>query len=78
MKAILRVRARYPGQGHFIVVLRSDGAPRLEARKRRFRERAIRLGIPVFDELSPAALALSALHGHEPFVKSRSSAPGPA
>jgi len=36
------------------------------------------LGIPVFDELSPAALALSALHGQERFVRSRSSAPGPA
>ena len=37
MQAALRVQARYPGQAHFVLVLRSDGEPQLEARKREFR-----------------------------------------
>jgi hypothetical protein len=68
MKAVLRVQARHPGQAHFMLVLRSDGEPRLEARKRSFRKRAIKLGIPVFDELSNAGHALSALRQYECFV----------
>lgn len=68
MKAVLRVQARHPGQAHFMLVLRSDGEPRLEARKSSFRKRAIKLGIPVFDELSNAGHALSALRQYECFV----------
>lgn len=71
MKAVLRVQARYPGQAHFMLVLRSDGEPRLEARKRSFRRRALRFGIPVFDELANAGHALAALRQHECFVHSR-------
>jgi len=71
VKAVLRVQKRYPGQAHFMLVLRSDGEPRLETRKRRFRKRAIGLGIPVFDELSDAGHALCAFHQHQYFVRSR-------
>lgn len=74
MQAALRVQSRYPGQAHFVLVLRSDGEPALEDRKRAFRASAVELGIPVYDEISNAGRALSALAWHERFV--RSSAPG--
>jgi len=69
--AALRVQARYPGQSHFVLVLRSDGEPALEERKRAFRANAVALGVPVYDEISNAGLALSALAAHERFVHSR-------
>ncbi len=72
VQAALRVQARYPGQAHFVLVLRSDGEPALEERKRAFRASAVALGIPVYDEISNAGRALSALAWHERFVRSRS------
>lgn len=78
MKAVLRVQIRYPGQAHFMLVLRSDGEPRLEARKRSFRRRALKFGIPVFDELSNAGHALTALRQYECFIHSRALTRGPA
>jgi acyl-CoA synthetase (NDP forming) len=74
VQAALRVQTHFPGQAHFVLVLRSDGEPQLEARKREFRERAVALGIPVFDEMSNAGHALAALQAHERFVVSRSGA----
>ena len=74
VQAALRVQAHFPGQAHFVLVLRSDGEPQLEARKREFSERAVALGIPVFDEMSNAGHALAALRSHERFVISRSGA----
>ncbi|OGA23093.1 MAG: hypothetical protein A3I02_02300, partial [Betaproteobacteria bacterium RIFCSPLOWO2_02_FULL_67_26] len=58
VQAALRVQARYPGQSHFVLVLRSDGEPVLEQRKRDFRARAAALGIPVYDEMANAGCAL--------------------
>ena len=74
VQAALRVQTHFPGQAHFVLVLRSDGEPQLEARKREFRERAVALGIPVFDEMSNAGHALAALQAHERFVVSRGGA----
>ena len=71
VQAALRVQARYPGQSHFALVLRSDGEPALEERKREFRARAVALGIPVYDEMANAGRALAALAAHERFVHSR-------
>jgi acyl-CoA synthetase (NDP forming) len=71
VQAALRVQARFPGQAHFLLVLRSDGEPALEERKRAFRARAVALGIPVFDEIANAGTALAALAFHERFVQSR-------
>jgi acyl-CoA synthetase (NDP forming) len=71
VQAALRVQARHPGQAHFVLVLRSDGEPALEERKRAFRASAVALGIPVYDELSNAGRALAALAWHERFVHSR-------
>ncbi len=69
--AALRVQAKFPGQAHFVLVLRSDGEPQIEARKREFRARAVALGIPVFDEIGSAGYALAALRRHERFVHTR-------
>lgn len=74
VQAALRVQAHFPGQAHFVLVLRSDGEPQIEARKREFRARAVELGIPVFDEINNAGHALTALRAHERFVQSRSGA----
>ena len=70
-QAALRVQTHYPGQAHFVLVLRSDGDPQLEARKREFRDRAVALGIPVYDEMSNAGHALAALQAHERFLHTR-------
>ena len=71
VKAALRVQTHYPGQAHFLLVLRSDGEPELEARKRGFRDSALALGIPVYDEMSNAGHALAALQAHERFLHTR-------
>jgi len=71
VQAALRVLARNPGQAHFVLVLRSDGEPALEERKRAFRASAVALGIPVYDEIANAGRALAALAFHERFVHSR-------
>jgi len=71
MAATLRVQQKYPGQAHFLLVLRSDGEPALEERKRAFREKAVALGVPVYDEMSNAGMALAALQWHERFVSTR-------
>ncbi|MEO7726479.1 MAG: CoA-binding protein [Burkholderiales bacterium] len=71
LQAALRVQTHYPGQAHFLLVLRSDGDPELEARKRKFRDSALALGIPVYDEMSNAGHALAALQAHERFVHTR-------
>lgn len=71
LQAALRVQQQFPRQAHFLLVLRSDGDPDLEARKRNFRTRALALGIPVYDEMSNAGHALAALQAHEQFQNSR-------
>ncbi|HSC94298.1 MAG TPA: CoA-binding protein [Burkholderiales bacterium] len=71
VQAALRVQGRYPGQAHFVLVLRSDGEPALEERKRTFRTRAVALGVPVYDEIANAGAALAALAVFERFVRAR-------
>ena len=71
MAAALRVQEKYPGQAHFVLVLRSDGEPALEERKRAFRDKAVALGVPVYDEMSNAGHALAALKAHERFIYTR-------
>lgn len=71
VQAALRVQAQHPGRAHFVLVLRSDGDPELEERRRGFRAKAAALGIPVYDEIADAGHALAALAFHERFVRSR-------
>jgi len=69
--AAMRVQEKYPGQSHFILVLRSDGEPGLEARKREFRDKAVALGVPVYDEMANAGHPLAALAVFERFKAAR-------
>jgi hypothetical protein len=71
VQAALRVQEHYPGQAHFVLVLRSDGEPQLEERKREFRGKAVGLGVPVYDEMANAGHALAALQAHERFLHRR-------
>lgn len=71
VQAALRIQSHYPGQAHFVLVLRSDGEPALEERKREFRAKAGALGIPVYDEMVNAGAALAAVQAHERFVHTR-------
>ncbi|MCB1744964.1 MAG: acetate--CoA ligase family protein, partial [Gammaproteobacteria bacterium] len=61
LEVIRQVQDEHRGVAHFTLALRSDGSPQLDESKRRYRQRAIELGIPVFDEIDNAALALAAV-----------------
>ncbi|HSR72123.1 MAG TPA: CoA-binding protein, partial [Kiloniellales bacterium] len=61
IQAAVDLQAAYPAQAHFLLVLRTDGSPELEERRRAYRERALAVGIPVFDEVANAARALAAI-----------------
>ena len=67
IQAAVRMQEKYPGQAHFVLVLRSSGAPDVEEGKRAYSQRALEVGIPVFDELSNAAMALAAVKRFEQF-----------
>jgi len=71
MTAAVHMQEKYPGQAHFLLVLRSSGDPAVEEGKQRYRERAMSVGIPVYDELSNAAVALSAVSRFEAFRAGR-------
>ena len=57
----------YVGATHFILVLRSDGDAEVEELKSRYRQDIMKLGIPVFDEIPDAALALKGVKMIEEF-----------
>jgi hypothetical protein len=51
----------HPDAAHLLLAFRTDGDPALEERKRKYRETAGRLGIPMFDEIPELAKALAAV-----------------
>jgi len=61
IQAAVRAQRTHPGQAHFMIVLRVDGSPELDERRRRYRALALDAGIPVYDELVDAAHALRAV-----------------
>lgn len=61
IQAAVEIQAKFPGQAHFVMALRVDGSPELDAAMRRYRESALAAGIPVYHELAPAARALAAV-----------------
>ena len=61
IQAAVQVQDSFPGQTHFMMVLRVDGSPELDTKMRQYRESALSAGIPVYDELAPAARALKAV-----------------
>ncbi len=66
-----RGEKKYPGRTHFLLVLRSDGRAEMDDKKREAREWALQRGYPVFDELTNAVNALSAISTYEAFLAER-------
>jgi len=60
-----RSQTRHPGRAHFVLVLRSDGSRELDEIKREYRQRALAVGIPVYDEVTNAARALAVVRHME-------------
>ncbi|MDF2997771.1 MAG: CoA-binding protein [Xanthobacteraceae bacterium] len=58
-----QAQAKWPGLAHFALALRTDGSPELDERRRHYREKARRIGVPVFDEIPAVAKALAGV-GH--------------
>jgi acyl-CoA synthetase (NDP forming) len=65
IQAAVKVQQSHPGRAHFVIVLRVDGSPELDERRRRYRGVALGVGIPVYDELVEAAHALRAVRAIE-------------
>lgn len=59
LECAIGVKSVHVGRIHFVLVIRSDGEPDVEEAKREVAARALGAGIPVFDELCDAAVALS-------------------
>jgi acyl-CoA synthetase (NDP forming) len=76
IRAAMRVRETHPGRAHFVVVLRVDGSPALDDRRRDCRATALDAGIPVYDELADAAQALRAVRWIEQRWSEAASAGG--
>lgn len=66
-----RVRRDHPDKAHFLLVLRSDGNPRYEEAKVRYRALALDRGIPTYDELPAASNGVAAISQHERYMARR-------
>ncbi|WP_414473089.1 acetate--CoA ligase family protein [Microvirga sp. M2] len=56
---VAQAQTAWPGIAHFALALRTDGSAELDERRRHYREKAREIGVPVFDEIAPMALALA-------------------
>ncbi|WP_166802401.1 acetate--CoA ligase family protein [Microvirga pakistanensis] len=56
---VAQVQEKWPGVAHFALALRTDGSVELDERRRHYRDKARAIGVPVFDEIAPMALALA-------------------
>lgn len=65
LDAALRARNAARREVYFLLVLRSDGSETIDAIRREYRNDAIGRGIPVYDEIPQAALALAAVASME-------------
>ncbi len=52
MQTTSQMKVSYPGDWHFMLVLRSDGNPEIEQQWLAFRMHVTTTSIPVFDELT--------------------------
>lgn len=71
IQAALEVQAKTEAKIHFALVLRSDGSVEADELKRADRDRALALGIPVFDEMPEVARALAGVSRYERFMATR-------
>ena len=67
IEAAVRAKAKCQGRTHLMLALRSNGQPESEQRMREGRLRAMKAGIPVFDEIPNQARAMAAIHAYERF-----------
>lgn len=74
IQAVVRVKQAHPGGPHLMIVLRVDGSPELDDKRRHHRETALAAGIPVYDELVDAAQALRNVRLYEQHKASRAAA----
>lgn len=65
IKVAEQIQSSHSGAAHFLLVLRSDGSAALDDVRRTYRDRALAVGIPVYDELTNAAQALSVVQSME-------------
>ena len=72
LNEVVRVRELAKRRTHVVLVLRSDASSGIDERRRQDRQKALLVGIPVFDELAEAAYALAALATVERRLCSRS------
>ena len=63
LAVIEQTQKKWQGVAHFALALRSDGSPQLDEKKRSYRDKAVAVGVPVFDEIPEMAKALSIV-GH--------------
>ncbi len=68
IKSALDVQRESRANIHFLLVLRSDGSIKADEQKRADRTRALKLGIPVFDEIPEVARALAGFSRYERFL----------
>ena len=61
LTVVERMQSARPGMAHFGLALRTDGSPELDEARRRYRERARQVNVPVYDEIPELAGALSAV-----------------
>jgi acyl-CoA synthetase (NDP forming) len=59
--AAVGTHAKHGAAAHFVLVLRVDGSPELDERRRHYRQHALERRIPVYDEIVEAADALRAV-----------------
>ena len=67
IRAALRQQNGNQSRMHIALVLRTDGDVEAEGLMREYRRQAVASGVPVFDELAPAAKALLAMRTVEAF-----------
>ncbi|MGD9827690.1 MAG: acetate--CoA ligase family protein [Hyphomicrobiaceae bacterium] len=60
-KVIEATQTKRPGAAHFALALRTDGSPELDEKRRRYREKAREVGVPVYEEIPDMAKALAAV-----------------
>ncbi|MEF2545828.1 acetate--CoA ligase family protein [Aurantimonas sp. E1-2-R+4] len=70
-KVIEETQATWPGIAHFALALRTDGSPELDESRRHYREKARKIGVPVFDEIPAMARALATVAHLERQFRSR-------
>ncbi|MEO8305576.1 MAG: CoA-binding protein [Betaproteobacteria bacterium] len=65
MTSVFRAHEHPSPHTHLLLVLRTDGSEAVDKRRREFRAEAVQRGVPVYDELVNAAVALTGLAGFE-------------